>query len=107
MRMRKTTMAALAAGVLLLGACSRSEPEQPAESDNAAEAVPAETPLPTAVPSEAPTEAAPAANDTALAPPAEQPVAPDAQMLDDADATGMTARVDRNGEPAGNDQAIQ
>ena len=45
-------------------------------------------------------------NAVAEAPPPEK-VAPDAQMLDDAEATGMTARVTRDAPPADNEQAPQ
>ena len=108
--MRNRTMktgAALAAGLLMLSACSRSEPEQPLE-ENMSEQAPMEesTPdaTPTAEPSATPT-AAVETNTAAIDTPPEAPVAPDAQMIDDADATGMTARVSRDEAPAGNDQA--
>ena len=50
----------------------------------------------------APVEAAPAAP-AVVEPPVEKPIAPDEQMLDDADATGMTARVTRDEAPAENE----
>jgi len=61
---------------------------------------------PTTEPSETPTPAADT-NTAAIDVPPEAPVAPDAQMIEDADATGMTARVSRDEQPAGNDQAMQ
>ncbi|MCU6455032.1 hypothetical protein LPN01_13175 [Sphingomonas sp. A2-49] len=111
--MRYPTMkaaAALAAGLLMLAACSRSGPEQAPEAENMAEATPVEDVTPVAPPSDepAPVETnAIDANAVAIAPPPEAPTAPDAQMLEDADATGMTARVSRDEAPAGNDQADQ
>lgn len=108
--MRNRTMktgVALAAGLLMLSACSRSEPEQPLE-ENMSEQAPVEesTPdaTPTAEPSATPT-AAVETNAATIDTPPEAPVAPDAQMIDDADATGMTARVSRDEAPNGNDQA--
>lgn len=111
--MRYTTtkaVTALAAGLLMLAGCSRSEPEQPTAEDNMAEATPVEDVSPVAPTAD---ESMPAegnavdANAVAIAPPPEEPVAPDAQMLEDADATGMTARVSRDEAPAGNDQTAQ
>lgn len=100
MSYRKTTIAALA-GVLALTACSSNEPERDAYDNEASEtSEPVETPSPTDLP---PAEAPPPVteNSTAAieAPPAPE-IAPDAQVLDDADATGMTARVSRDEEPA-------
>ena len=107
--MRKMkTGAALAAGLLLLAACSRSEPEQPLEG-NMTEQAPMDEATPDALPSAEPTESLPPtvdANTAAIDVPPEAPVAPDAQMIEDADATGLTARVSRDEAPA-NDQAPQ
>ncbi len=104
---RMMTGASLAAAALMLAGCSRSAPEQP-EDGNMVEAAPVDTatpePLPTAEPSPAPSPVD--TNATAEAPP-EEKVAPDAQMLDDAEATGMTARVTRDAPPADNGQAPQ
>lgn len=108
MRMMKTG-AALAAGLLLLAACSRSEPEQPLD-ENMTEQMPLDEATPDAPPSAEPTETLPPtvdANTAAIDVPPEAPVAPDAQMIEDADATGMTSRVSRDEAPAGNDQAPQ
>lgn len=109
---RKLILATVAALVALpLGACSRSEPEQPVV-DNVAEPAP-ETPAPpppAPAPLPAPTEAeaAPAqsdmniADETPDAPPADIAPAPDEQMMDDASATGMTARASRGERAADN-----
>ncbi|MEG8055861.1 hypothetical protein QP150_02850 [Sphingomonas sp. 22L2VL55-3] len=43
----------------------------------------------------------------AVEPEREPPVAPDEQMRDDADATGMTARVTRDEAPVENDTVPQ
>ncbi len=92
----KSAMALLAAGLLLAG-CSRSseDPPVPVENDTpVAEenmAVPEETPVMTNdVDAVAPVNMA---ADTVPPPPPERTV--DQQMLDDASATGMTARVQR------------
>lgn len=114
-RRTRMTVAALAAGLLALAGCSRSGPEQPLDdnalgldepmSNGTDEVVPLETP--TAEPTPAPDANAAAA----IEPPPEAPIKPDAQVLDDADATGMTARVTRDEapaqEPATNDQPPQ
>lgn len=96
---RKTTFALTAALLALgLGACSRSE--EPAPMENMSEDSPmanedlappiAEPAPPVAEPTE--TANATVADDT---PPAAAP-APDEQMMDDASASGMTARATRN-----------
>ncbi len=78
----------------VLGGCSRSEPEAPTVTENMSyeEEAPAEETAPVAAEPEAP----PPAEVKAEAPPAAE-IAPDVQMQDDADATGMTARVTRDG----------
>ena len=101
-RMMKTG-GALAAGLLMLSACSRSEPEPPVE-ENLDEATP--DALPSVEPSDVPPPVADT-NTAAIDVPPEAPVAPDAQMIEDADATGMTARVSRDEQPDANDQAPQ
>lgn len=103
---RMTTMLA-AAGLLALAGCSRSEPEQPAPEENVVEAMPTESATPEAVPSAAPTATAPTPIANTADVPPDAPVAPDAQMIDDADATGMTTRVRRDEAPATNDAAAQ
>jgi PBP1b-binding outer membrane lipoprotein LpoB len=91
---RPLMFAALATAAAL-SACSRSEPEQPAPTN---EVMPTETPTfePTDQPSAEPTAIEqPIVNDTVALPP-EEAAAPDEQMLDDASATGMTARTQRD-----------
>ncbi len=85
------SIAALAT-LTLLAACG-SEPEAPPEP------APVETVEPAPAPP-APPPPPPAANVVEEAPVEE--LAPDQQVLEDADATGMTARVDRSETPAQN-----
>ena len=109
MTMTRTLNKVAAAALLAssLGACSRSEPEPAAvdnrmmeSADTPAPVVPTATPEATA-PSPEATQAAQATdvNATAEAPPAADP-APDEQMMDDASATGMTARASRGDHPS-------
>ena len=81
-----------------LGGSSPSEPDTAPVTENSAyeEEAPAEAEAP-AVVEEAPAPAP--AEVKAEAPPAPE-IAPDVQMQDDADATGMTARVRRDGSSA-------
>lgn len=108
-RTRATVAAGLFAALTMAG-CSRSEPEQPptdvnmVEDSGVTESEAAATPPPAPVET-APTEAPPTVN--AVEPEREAPVAPDAQMQDDADATGMTARVTRDEAPVENDAVPQ
>jgi hypothetical protein len=102
--MMKLTRALAAAALIAttLGACSRSEPEAPPLDNYAGDNVealdapaavePAPAPLDTATP-------APDLNATAELPP-EEAAQPDEQMLDDASATGMTARAQRDTDAA-------
>ena len=104
------TRTALAGGLLAamaLAGCSRSEPEQPPTDTNMVEdsGVTESEAAPAPVEA-APVEAAPAAP-AVVEPPREKPVAPDEQMLDDADATGMTARVTRDEVPPANETEPQ
>lgn len=105
------TLALLSAGLLALTACSRSEPDAAVDDNAASEAsMPSEDVAPAVTPSNVPmAEDLPeVSNSSAIDVPPEPKVAPDAQMLDDAEATGMTARVSRDDEaPATNDQAPQ
>lgn len=106
---RKYSLAFGLAGALLtlsLGACSGSSDEPTAE--NRPDAVVQTVDAPTPVASETPLPPAPPpptvdANMTAEAP-VEAPGAADEQMMDDASATGMTARSSR-GEPAADEPA--
>jgi hypothetical protein len=97
----KTVAATALLALATLGGCDRASPApQPAASDNALPAD-AGTPVDASVetnlaeaPSPPPASAAPT-EAPAVAPRAAPP-APDTQTLDDADATGMTARVRRD-----------
>ena len=100
----KRPLLAAALLALTLAACSRDEPERP--PTNTVEEMGDPTPEPSPTPSAEPTRiAAPdasvqsnAIDELADTPPPE----PDAQMMDDAAATGMTARASRD-EPASQD----
>lgn len=111
----KTLRSAAVGGLLslaVLAGCSKSEPEQPPMVENATveDVTPGPTDSPEAVEPPAP---APAPANVAVAPPPAEKIAPDAQMIDDADATGMTARATRDAQDgdaapvATNDQAAQ
>lgn len=97
--MRRLLLTA-AGGVLLSGlaACSRSEPEpvEPGNSDGSTQIieVPAPAPAPTEDAPATPAETSVEANAADETPP-ETAASPDEQMLDDASATGMTARAAR------------
>lgn len=108
------TRALMLAGILLplLGGCSQSAPDSaPVENDMAPAA---DTTVPTPEPLAPPTAAiAPAvppsdANAVDAAEP-EAPTPPDEQMLDDASATGMTARASRDdpGDAPANEEVEQ
>ncbi|WP_375403042.1 hypothetical protein [uncultured Sphingomonas sp.] len=87
-----------AATSLSLTACARSEPE--AATENLAiesSAVSEAEPAPAYPEPSAPPERAAEANASVELPP-EAAAAPDEQMLDDASATGMTARASRGEE---------
>ena len=110
MTMSTRTRTAIAGGLLAamaLAGCSRSEPEQPPTDTNMVD----DTGVTESEAAPAPVEAAsvevaPAAPAVAE-PPREKPIAPDEQMLDDADATGMTSRVTRDEVPIENDAEPQ
>ena len=99
---KQLRMFAAAMSVAGLAACSAGSESPPVEKeDRTATPPPAEdlTPAPAEAGSPAPVVETPDSN-TALADvPAEEAPAPDEQMMDDADATGMTARATRD-EPA-------
>jgi len=96
----KPTRLLLAAGTLLaltLGGCSPDAPDAAPNENNVAqeEAPPAVAPQPT--PLALPTPAVPMPDVNASAEMEPEPVTPpDEQMLDDASATGMTARAARD-----------
>ena len=100
--MKRISLAA--AGLLaltVLAGCSRSEPDEAPPVENVSEApqpLPEDTRVSEPEPAPAPAPA-PVAISDAVAPPPAADIAPDEQMLDDADATGMTARARRD-EPA-------
>ena len=95
--MKMRAILALSAALLALGACGRQKPLDLPENEMvqepvnmAVEAPPSETRLPVE-------------NVVEVKPPVEKPVPPpqdEAQMRDDADATGMTSRLDTGGEDA-------
>jgi PBP1b-binding outer membrane lipoprotein LpoB len=89
--MKTWAIAAILGGTLLLAGCKQHQ-EPPAENN----AVEAPKPVVAPKPQPAPPPAKPK---TAAAPKAKPlPATPEEQqVLDDADATGMTARVDRSG----------
>ncbi|MBW6526155.1 hypothetical protein KZ813_04835 [Sphingomonas sp. RHCKR7] len=85
----------LATAALAIAGCSREPAPAPEPTPSASEApLPEPTPTPEPSPVVSPTELT---NATAALPPEEKP-APDEQMLDDASATGMTARASRDAE---------
>lgn len=90
--------AAIAAGLLALAGCDKPAPDQPVANDNAA--------VPETNVVEATNAATPAATTHAVTSNASEAVAreaprpPDEQTQDDADATGMTSRVNRDQPPA-------
>ena len=95
------------APLALLAACSGDEPAPPPPADNGEEMLDV-TNEAIGVPEAPLVMNAPivATNDTAVEEPA--PVAEDEQIRADADATGMTSRVDRDAEDASatNDSAV-
>ena len=104
------TRTAIAGGLLAamaLAGCSSSEPEQPPTDTNMVEDTGVtETEAAPAPVETAPVEAPPPAP-AVVEPPREKPIAPDEQMLDDADATGMTSRVNRDEAPTENEAEPQ
>lgn len=92
----------VAIGLLLgVAACSDSTPPDESRETNAViENTPVEAPPPPEPIANAASAATEPANAT-VAPPPEEPLAADAQMLEDADATGMTAQL----RPDESDQA--
>ena len=102
MRIRSTLIALLAAGSLVAG-CHK-QPKQPPENQ-AIEAPKPVAPAPTPAP-EPEKPAKPAKPVAAKVKAAPEPTA-DQQMIDDAEATGMTSHVSRDGDTsdtAGNSQ---
>jgi hypothetical protein len=94
MTMNRGKIAALAGGLLALTAlagCNNSTPESSAPVDNVANEA---EPMNVVVPEETP--APETANAVTVEDTRETPPDPDAQTQEDADATGMTARVRRD-----------
>ena len=97
---RNRLLLAAGASLMALAACDRSEPEAVTEN-LAVEASPTPEIVTDPVPPEATETPAPVAEANAAAElPPEEAAAPDEQMLDDASATGMTARAKRDEEDA-------
>ena len=101
--MKTATIALLAASAIALAACSGAkDAEQPAAESNVTEVTAPENIAPVA------TEAPPATridNTAAVEAPTPPTLSADEQTLEDADATGMTAKVNRDeggnsGQPA-------
>ncbi len=101
----KLTVIALLLGASLLGACGKGDDQPPANqasTDRSVDAPPPAVPVPAPTPVRAPEaepQPHPDANVAAPAKPAEQPTA-DQQILDDADATGMTSHAPRPADPS-------
>lgn len=85
----------LATAALAAAGCSR-DPEPSPEPTPSISDTPTATPTPSPEPSPIASPTA-IANETVALPPEEKP-APDEQMLDDASATGMTARSARDAD---------
>lgn len=94
MRIRSAMITLLAASSLL-SACNRAPEKAPENQESEAPQPEAPAPKPIAEPAPAPVEkpAAPKVK------PAPEPTA-DQQIIDDADATGMTSHVSRDGDTA-------
>ena len=97
----RTTLAITAVLLTIgLGGCSRSGEAPAPVEENRMEPIKMPEPPPVDTPEPLPTPSAtPETNLAAKAPPAIAP-GPDEQMLDDASATGMTARASRDEVPA-------
>jgi outer membrane biosynthesis protein TonB len=89
MRFKLPILAAAATMMLVAGCRKAEEAQPPVENRPVEQPKPVAAPLPAPKPVEAPKPKAPKAK------PAPKPSA-DEQVQDDADATGMTARVDRS-----------
>lgn len=96
MNIKRIALSASVAGALALGACSGGNDEATAPTSNVENMTPIEVENTAVVPTEAPT-ATPIDNVATTQPetvPSE--LSADEQTQDDADATGMTARVSRD-----------
>ncbi len=92
--MKTPILLTLATAALALAGCSRSEPEPEPTNTTIVQELPEEANMAEPLPEPTPT---PEQNLAEALPPEETP-APDAQMLDDASATGMTSRSARGVE---------
>ena len=99
--MRKIAFIALA-GALVLAACGKKEEEAPMTNNLV------EPPMENVIVEEpdAPV-AAPSGNGAALEPAPAPAISEQQQIQDDADATGMTARLNRDGETGGAANAVE
>ena len=109
MTRKLTLVATLALLTAATSGCSKSEPE-PASVENEGMTAPAEpSPTPTSMPTESPSPSSMNTSSADLNATAELPAdvapAPDEQMMDDASATGLTARASREEQSAENTEA--
>jgi len=96
MRLKLPMLAGATLLALFAAGCKKAQEPTPVQTNLTEPAKPAPPPpAPKPKPAETPKPEAPK-----VAPPPEVPA--DQQMLDDADATGMTARIDRDSEADGN-----
>jgi len=98
--MKTRTLALLAVGGLALAACSGGKPEDTGANETIVANIGAPDNFANVTMDE---PAAPVTTNATTTPPPVADLAPDEQTQDDADATGMTAKVDRNaseGQPA-------
>ena len=104
----RTTLAIAAALLTIgLGGCSRSSEEPAPVEQNLVAPVEMAEPAPVDTPEPLPTPSAtPEMNLAAEVPPPIAP-GPDEQMLDDASATGMTARASREEAPATEETPVE
>ncbi|MCX8474568.1 MAG: hypothetical protein MT490_02115 [Sphingomonas sp.] len=97
MNIKRIALLASAAGALALGACSGGNDEATAPTGNVENMTPIEvtneSPVAIETPAAAPTDNLAATTDVEPTP---STLSPDEQTQDDADATGMTARVSRD-----------
>jgi len=105
MTRKLTLIVTLALLTAATSACSKSEPE-PAPVEDEEMTAPGPSSTPTSVPAESPSPSTVNTSSADLNATAELPAdvapAPDEQMMDDASATGMTARASREEQSAGN-----
>ncbi len=96
--MKLRSILIMSATLLAIAGCSRQKPLDLPQNEMVQEPVNMAVEAPSPEPLQLPVE-----NTVEVKPPVEKPVPPpqdDAQMRDDADATGMTSRLDSGGEDA-------